>query len=201
MAEIPIEKKSSMGWLWALLALVLAALLVWWLVTAGDDDDADLVANQDDAAVVSDAGTATTGTMAAGGLMDAQSVEEANRRSLARIQADPNATPRMFFQFDSAELTSGAEAVLDAAIEAQPNARTEGITLAGFADRVGSEPYNRELSEQRAEQVRQYLVSQGMTADQIDVEAEGETPTLAETGDGEREPLNRRVRLEFGDSE
>ncbi|OBX20681.1 hypothetical protein A9995_03005 [Erythrobacter sp. QSSC1-22B] len=37
MAEIPVEKKSSMTWLWVLLALVLAALLIWWFA-AGDDD-------------------------------------------------------------------------------------------------------------------------------------------------------------------
>lgn len=36
MAEIPVEKKSSMTWLWVLLGLILAALLLWWLL---DDDD------------------------------------------------------------------------------------------------------------------------------------------------------------------
>lgn len=30
MAEIPIERKSSKGWLWALLALAVLALLAWW---------------------------------------------------------------------------------------------------------------------------------------------------------------------------
>ena len=36
MAEIPVEKKSSMTWLWVLLALIVAALLLWWVL---DDDD------------------------------------------------------------------------------------------------------------------------------------------------------------------
>jgi hypothetical protein len=39
MAEIPVEKKSSMTWLWVLLGLLLAALLLWWLL-ADDDDEA-----------------------------------------------------------------------------------------------------------------------------------------------------------------
>lgn len=202
MAEIPVEKKSGMGWLWALLALVLAALLLWWLFSEMDDDRVAEGDTRDEVAVVSDDGAADeAGESTSGGLMTAESVNAANRRSLERIQADPNATPRMFFQFDSAELTSGAEEVIDAVIEAQPNAREQGITLTGFADRAGSRPYNRELSEERAEQVREYLVSQGMEADQIEVEADGETPTLVETGNDEREVLNRRVRLEFGDSE
>lgn len=38
MAEIPVEKKSSLTWLWLLLAALLIALLVWWLVGNGDDD-------------------------------------------------------------------------------------------------------------------------------------------------------------------
>lgn len=39
MAEIPVEKKSSMTWLWVLLAVILAALLIWWFVAADDDAD------------------------------------------------------------------------------------------------------------------------------------------------------------------
>ncbi|WBY17076.1 hypothetical protein PF049_02625 [Erythrobacteraceae bacterium WH01K] len=39
MAEIPIEKKSGLGWLWLLLAALLIALLAWWLLS--DDDEVD----------------------------------------------------------------------------------------------------------------------------------------------------------------
>lgn len=42
MAEIPVEKKSSLAWLWILLGLILLALLIWWAVGA-DDDEVDLV--------------------------------------------------------------------------------------------------------------------------------------------------------------
>lgn len=43
MAEIPVEKKSSMTWLWVLLALLLAALLLWWLLADDDEVEAPLV--------------------------------------------------------------------------------------------------------------------------------------------------------------
>ncbi len=43
MAEIPIEKKSSMTWLWVLLAVILAVLLLWW-VFSGDDEEVGVVA-------------------------------------------------------------------------------------------------------------------------------------------------------------
>lgn len=38
MAEIPVEKKSSMAWLWWLLLLAGIIALLWWAL-AGDDDD------------------------------------------------------------------------------------------------------------------------------------------------------------------
>lgn len=42
MAEIPVEKKSSMTWLWVLLAVLLAVLLLWWILGDDDDEAADL---------------------------------------------------------------------------------------------------------------------------------------------------------------
>lgn len=37
MAEIPVHKKSNMGWLWILLAVLVLGLLAWWLFS-GDDE-------------------------------------------------------------------------------------------------------------------------------------------------------------------
>lgn len=203
MAEIPVEKKSSYTWLWILLALLLAALLLWWLL----DDDVDEVqpvtggVTEQTVPVGEPANDMAAVTAGTGTQLTPETVEAANDRALQRLRNDPNATPRVYFAFDSAELTSGAQAVLRELIQRRSEAASEGVTLVGFADRAGPVPYNRELSEQRAEQVRQYLASQGVSADQIDVEAEGEQPTLVETGDGVREPLNRRVRIEMTDIE
>ncbi len=50
MAEIPVEKKSNLTWLWVLLALLIVAALIWWAT----DDDGDAVV-ADDTAVVATA--------------------------------------------------------------------------------------------------------------------------------------------------
>lgn len=78
MAEIPVEKKSSKGWLWALLALLLIALLAWWLL---DNDGDDMVEYTDETAAVApadtgmaDAPAAGAGTMAVGESVDLQNV-------------------------------------------------------------------------------------------------------------------------------
>ena len=44
MAEIPVERKSSMTWLWILLALILLGLIIWWATS--DDDQEELVTDE-----------------------------------------------------------------------------------------------------------------------------------------------------------
>lgn len=73
MAEIPVEKKSNLKWLWILLLVLLAALLLWWLL-ADDDGDADL--NGDPVAVEQTADT---------------QVAEAGAMTIAAIVANPDA--------------------------------------------------------------------------------------------------------------
>lgn len=75
MAEIPIEKKSGKGWLWALLALLLIALLAWWLF---DNDGDDVVEYTDEEAVAAapvEADTAAATPATAGALAVGQTVD------------------------------------------------------------------------------------------------------------------------------
>jgi len=79
------------------------------------------------------------------------------------------------FDFDDAAVRQVDQPILDAFAAAvmgsYPNAR---VTVEGSADSYGSEAYNRGLSRQRAQNVKDYLVSAGMTADNIAVVALGE---------------------------
>ena len=78
MAEIPVEKKSNLTWLWVLLALLVIAALIWW--ATADNDDEVIV---DDTAVV-----ATTGDEFATGAMDTAAVD-ATGLTLAAVLANP----------------------------------------------------------------------------------------------------------------
>ena len=55
------------------------------------------------------------------------------------------------------------------------------ITIAGHADRLGSDAYNQKLSERRANAVKAYLVSRGVPASKIRAEGRGESEPV--TGD------------------
>lgn len=53
------------------------------------------------------------------------------------------------------------------------------LTVVGYADVRGPKQYNQKLSERRAELVKSYLVSQGISADQIHTRAEGKQQQLS----------------------
>ena len=56
-------------------------------------------------------------------------------------------------------------------LKAKPNAK---IDILGFADPVGGDSFNKDLSRRRAENVKALLVSQGANASQLNTVAEGE---------------------------
>ena len=101
------------------------------------------------------------------------------------------------FDFDSDALRAVDEPILDAfasaVMGAYPNAT---LTVEGSADSFGGAQYNTALSRRRAENVRDYLVSAGMNADNIRVVALGES-RLVNNEDGSVNPQsgieNRRV--------
>jgi OOP family OmpA-OmpF porin len=76
------------------------------------------------------------------------------------------------------------------------------VMVTGHTDRLGSEEYNQKLSERRANQVRDYLISQGVEANRLQAVGKGESePVVACDGVKGRKKLieclqpNRRVVL------
>ncbi|OZI74834.1 hypothetical protein CAL22_10385 [Bordetella genomosp. 12] len=108
----------------------------------------------------------------------------------------------VLFAFDSANLTaSGRERLQGLAqrFNAQPESR---ITVIGHTDRLGPAAYNQDLSERRAAQVRDALVSAGVAAEHIRSRGAGSSEPQAECAAQPREGLiaclapDRRVDIE-----
>ena len=76
------------------------------------------------------------------------------------------------FAFDSAELTEAGRAMLDVWLTKAPVGMP--VVVTGYADRLGPEPYNVELSMRRAESVRAYLISKGKDGRDIRASVKGE---------------------------
>jgi OOP family OmpA-OmpF porin len=103
----------------------------------------------------------------------------------------------VFFDFDKAELTADAMRILEnvEAAAGGDEAAVRRILAVGHADTSGSDAYNLRLSERRAEAVRAELAARNVKAESIVTDARGEKEPLVPTGDGVREPQNRRVEI------
>ncbi|MQX35854.1 OmpA family protein [Roseospira navarrensis] len=102
----------------------------------------------------------------------------------------------VYFGFDDATLTPEARTALDDLEQRLDNPDRVAMRVVGHTDRAGSNEYNEALSQRRATAVAEALTNMGLTVEQIDtlaLAAEGETEPAVPTGDGVREPLNRRV--------
>ncbi|MFS8606855.1 MAG: OmpA family protein [Gammaproteobacteria bacterium] len=99
------------------------------------------------------------------------------------------------FEFNSATLTTEAREILLGVAEAlrgEPNLRAE---IAGHTDSSGSDQYNLELSQRRAEAVRDFLVSQGIAASRLIARGYGESQPIADNSTESGRALNRRVEF------
>ncbi len=101
----------------------------------------------------------------------------------------------VLFRSGSFELAPGARERL---------AKVSGIVLAypslhvaveGHTDSVGSDEYNQELSERRAESVRDYFVQQGIPSSAIEARGFGKSEPIASNDTSEGRQQNRRVEL------
>jgi outer membrane protein OmpA-like peptidoglycan-associated protein len=69
------------------------------------------------------------------------------------------------------------------------------LVIEGHTDSIGSEAYNMQLSQRRADSVRSYLVSRGYPADMIDASGIGEIRPIASNSNPEGRSNNRRVEI------
>jgi outer membrane protein OmpA-like peptidoglycan-associated protein len=103
----------------------------------------------------------------------------------------------VFFDFNKSDLTSQAVTIVDTAAKNAGPAHVTQITCTGHTDTVGSDAYNMRLSRRRAESVAAELEKQGIPSGEIEIVAKGKKDLLVPTGDGVREPQNRRVQIVY----
>ena len=104
----------------------------------------------------------------------------------------------VFFEWDKSDITPEAGSILDNAVTQYQNCGNAQVMLAGHADKSGAASYNVGLSQRRADAVKGYLSSHGITDGSISTEAFGESRPRVDTADGVREVQNRRVEVMYG---
>jgi OOP family OmpA-OmpF porin len=99
------------------------------------------------------------------------------------------------FAKDSAALTSDSRRVLDEVatrLNRYPEMRFE---IGGHTDSTGSAAYNQQISEQRAQAVKDYLVAKGVAVGRLEIRGYGQQKPIADNAQANGRALNRRVSL------
>ena len=100
----------------------------------------------------------------------------------------------IYFGHNTAQL--GEEATTVAyKVMAETMSGYKAVILTGHADTSGDKAYNRKLSEQRVEAVKQIFSEIGLDADKIVTQFYGEDEPVEKTADGVKNAKNRRVTV------
>jgi len=102
---------------------------------------------------------------------------------------------KVYFDLDSSVLRRDAKGALDeiaAFLLANPGV---SVTITGNTCDLGAEDYNQALAERRAEAVRSYLISKGVSQSRLQTVSYGESRPAAPNTDEEHRALNRRAEF------
>lgn len=100
------------------------------------------------------------------------------------------------FNINSAEITADSYVVLDQLAEIIKGNKKLNVRIEGHTDSSGSDTYNQQLSEKRAQAVMQYLIdNHGITSDRLASEGKGEQSPIASNDTEAGKAANRRVEI------
>lgn len=99
------------------------------------------------------------------------------------------------FEFNSSVLKTSAYPTLDQLSTDLKNGVIAKVQLDGHASEEGTTEYNMQLSKDRANSVKTYLVNSGVSATKIVTKGYGETRPVASNATEEGRQLNRRVEI------
>lgn len=99
------------------------------------------------------------------------------------------------FELDSAQLTTNAETILDGVTETLNTSPGFDVEIQGHTDSTGSASYNMNLSQNRAQSVKNYLVQGGVDSSRLTARGYGEDMPVASNDTRSGRAENRRVEL------
>ncbi len=101
------------------------------------------------------------------------------------------------FDFDKATIRPDAAAILGEAARTLNEAGGLNVSVEGHTDAMGTDEYNRRLSEARAAAVRGELIAAGVDSTRLSARGFGESEPVASNATDEGRAQNRRVELKI----
>jgi outer membrane protein OmpA-like peptidoglycan-associated protein len=126
-----------------------------------------------------------------------RSLSSGEREEIATIAADkPNIDLEITFDYNSADISASSLSSVQALGKAlsDPNLKGSTFVVAGHTDSAGSEGYNQDLSERRADAIKRYLVEKfGIPSN--DLVTVGYGKSKPKDPNAPMDPANRRVQV------
>jgi len=113
----------------------------------------------------------------------------------------PIALKDIFYDFNSAILKPQSKTVLDGLVTVMKNNAKIKVELSSYTDAIGSAVYNKKLSQKRAQECVDYIISKGISGRRIFARGYGEEKPIAPNTlpNGQDNPTGRKLnrRTEF----
>jgi outer membrane protein OmpA-like peptidoglycan-associated protein len=138
---------------------------------------------------------------------DAADAQQQAAQAQAELEAlKATQTPRglvltlgdVMFDTGRSELKSGGMRKIDQLAQFLTEHPQRRVEIDGFTDSVGSDSYNEELSQRRADSVKAALISRNVDPGRITTEGYGKAFPVASNNDSGGRQLNRRVEVVIG---
>ncbi len=104
---------------------------------------------------------------------------------------------RIEFVTGTADLVPGATKGIDALANYMSKYPTKTVVIEGHTDSSGSSKLNKKLSQERADFIRNVLISKGIAADRITAIGYGQSQPIAPNTTAAGRQKNRRIELNF----
>jgi outer membrane protein OmpA-like peptidoglycan-associated protein len=101
----------------------------------------------------------------------------------------------VMFATGKTDLLPGAQSSLDKVADVLKDQKGSQISVNGYTDSTGTEEKNLQLSQDRADHVRDYLVSQGVPAESVKAQGFGPSQPIADNTTTAGRAMNRRVEI------
>lgn len=107
-----------------------------------------------------------------------------------------NVGDRVFFNYDSSDLDSDAQELLQDQVVWLKQYSDIAVIVEGHCDERGTREYNLALGEKRAQSVKNYLISLGISSDRVSTISYGkERPSVVGSNDGAWAQNRRSVTI------
>jgi outer membrane protein OmpA-like peptidoglycan-associated protein len=101
----------------------------------------------------------------------------------------------VLFTSGKARLLHGSSAKLDMVVDALRDLKDRSVIVEGYTDSTGPASLNQRISEQRAQEVKDYLVKHGISSDRVEARGLGSENPVDDNSTPEGRAANRRVEI------